>query len=92
MRIEPVRELTKAEYENYRSVEQVRRSGEHSRDDRSGVGEGLPSQANSSVQGEGIAALKESGTKAEIKEELKKRGLRAGELAPLRRAELIDLL
>ena len=75
-------ELTKKEYEDYRSIKQFRASGESDEDAPEAVGQDTGEQAESSFQG----------TKAEAEKILLARGISKGQLRGKRRAELIDML
>ena len=75
-------ELTKKEYEDYRSVEQFRGGDKRAEDVRESVSEDSAEAVGASFQG----------TKAEADAILKGRGFTASQLRGKRRQELIDML
>jgi len=75
-------ELTKKEYEDYRSVERFRAGDKRSEDVREPVSEDTTEAVSAPFQG----------TKAEAEKILKERGFTAGQLRGKRRQELIDML
>ena len=86
-------ELTKGEYENYRSAQQVGRGGEHDTDVPASVGEDTAQKVSAPIPRKGFKANADGkGTKAQIVETLKQRGLTTAELRGLNRKELVDLL
>ena len=86
-------ELTKEQYENYRSIKPGGGGGEHDQDVPASVGANPAQEAKAPVPRKGFKANPDGkGTKAEITETLQRRGLRADELKGLKRQELIDLL
>ena len=75
-------ELTKKEYEDYRSFEQFRAGGQDSEDVPADMGAVSEEKAGAPFQG----------TKAEAEKILKERGFTPSQLRGKRRQELIDML